>query len=183
MAPARKPRSSKVVPTEEDPGPPSALPPRGSPGSGAPKPPAAKAMSPKAPGESSGVSGAPRRKAKEEPKGPGVMNAKTYEQRESTVDKMSEEIDVAKHEQHSGALSAFLDMLGIRKDAPVVPANASAGAVARTYVAAKAKPTGARNASPSRVTTCFFCRSRERPFCSSALLWVRWRLRVVFASS
>ncbi|KAH8048792.1 hypothetical protein JL722_12253 [Aureococcus anophagefferens] len=133
----RKPRNSKVHATDDE----EAPPPKGTPGTATP-------TTPKTPGGGAaatvpGAATTTRRKKDDEPKGPGVLNAKTYEQRESTVGKMVEDIDVAKHDQHSGALAAFLDLLGIRKDAPVVPQNASAGAVARTYVALKAAP-GAR---------------------------------------
>ncbi|KAH8074966.1 hypothetical protein JL721_947 [Aureococcus anophagefferens] len=134
----RKPRNSKVHATDDE----EAPPPKGTPGTATP-------TTPKTPGGRAaatvpGAATTTRRKKDDEPKGPGVLNAKTYEQRESTVGKMVEDIDVAKHDQHSGALAAFLDLLGIRKDAPVVPQNASAGAVARTYVALKAAPGGAR---------------------------------------
>ncbi|KAH8093686.1 hypothetical protein JL720_4836 [Aureococcus anophagefferens] len=134
----RKPRNSKVHATDDE----EAPPPKGTPGTATP-------TTPKTPGGGAaatvpGAATTTRRKKDDEPKGPGVLNAKTYEQRESTVGKMVEDIDVAKHDQHSGALAAFLDLLGIRKDAPVVPQNASAGAVARTYVALKAAPGGAR---------------------------------------
>ena len=128
MKAARKPRNSKVHATDEEPPPAGLAPPMGSPGTGQPK------------GAAGGAKATLGRKKKDdEPKGPGVLNAKTYEQRESTVTKLVEDVDVAKHEDHSGALAAFLDLLGIRKDAPVVPQNASAGAVLQ-----RCGPTGAR---------------------------------------
>ena len=112
MKAARKPRNSKVHATDEEPPPAGLAPPMGSPGTGQPK------------GAAGGAKATLGRKKKDdEPKGPGVLNAKTYEQRESTVTKLVEDVDVAKHEDHSGALAAFLDLLGIRKDAPVVQAN------------------------------------------------------------